>query len=378
MKGSQLYNKYKKVHFGTLINFGDDINVVCTWLKDNLFYKEIYHKDDNEDENEDENQDDQHSRFLPICCDYMDGTCKPATLSDVCRKLQVMEGQEEVHSSTKGMSHAFTLFPVFHSNDAEKGLNQDFCDTRLLLVESNLVKHPQYEGIKTKIEAIRDQVCAFAMRLNKNKKKMHAKLTVLYSRSGCPEQVLHMDDNEKTRNRDFVKSCIVALEDDTKLDFASKLYSVTRDTCTISKGSFMYFCGSQVHGGASYSSPNVRLHFYLHEDVNVLNKAIDGNIILKETCKFPGCNFCTTDLDYLKKRHYPQVHKAWWKDQCNINRGVTVNTDEEGIYHCHAVPPCEGYSCLTAPGVRKHYINHHNEWWENVCRVEKRRKTNEE
>ena len=39
MNGSELSNKYKRVHFGSLVNFDERLPVVNHWLKNNLFYR---------------------------------------------------------------------------------------------------------------------------------------------------------------------------------------------------------------------------------------------------------------------------------------------------------------------------------------------------
>ena len=53
---------------------------------------------------------------------------------------------------------------------------------------------------------------------------------VLYSRPGGQAQVLHREDNANDGTRDYVMSCIVALQEKTTLEFANTLFSETRDT----------------------------------------------------------------------------------------------------------------------------------------------------
>ena len=81
--------------------------------------------------------------------------------------------------------------------------------------------HPKYEDVKSTIEEIRSQVCAFASRVRGNK-KMYSRLTVLYSQANGPVQGLHMDDMSTSKTEEeYVLSCIVALENKISLVLAS-------------------------------------------------------------------------------------------------------------------------------------------------------------
>lgn len=149
----------------------------------------------------------------------------------------------------------------------------------------------------------------------------------------------------------------------TKLALATSLNSTSKDLCSYGKGSFIYFCDSQVHGGASYEKPNMRFHFYIHEDLKILNSIFDGTIVLLEYCKYTKCEFCCSSLEYLKEKHYPTCHKDWWKAHLNSNKLTPM--DEKGKYKCAAIPPCEDFSCNTSNGIRKHYRSNHKAWWED-------------
>ena len=84
---------------------------------------------------------------------------------------------------------------------------------------------------------------------------MNARLTVLYSRPGGQAQALHRDDNANDGTRDYVMSCIVALQEKTTLEFTNTLFSETRNTIRFAPGTYIYFCGSQIHAGSFYDDP---------------------------------------------------------------------------------------------------------------------------
>ena len=353
MNGSEIYNKYKDVHIGALINSESNLSILNNWLHENLFFRE--------------NMKDKRSKLLPVSNDFQSTQYNSASSTEICKNFEV--NHKKTYTFIEGskrkemyIQNSFTLEPVFQTNDAEKKDNQDYCPTRLSIVEHDIVNHPKYEVIAGIIDEIRRQVCAHAMRIRNNGKIMKGKMTVLYSRPGDQHQVLHKDDNENDDgSRAFVMSCIVALQNNTTLDLATKLHSLKRDTCAISKGSFVNFCGSQIHAGSSYSYPNLRLHFYLHEDLRVLNKVFDGSIKLQEYCKYPGCDFCTRSLRYLNEHHYPLVHKDWWQKQKDSKS--VVKPDKDGTYHCLANRPCDGIRCKTPRGIRTHYATKHKAWW---------------
>jgi len=103
---------------------------------------------------------------------------------------------------------------------------------------------------------------------------------------------------------------------------------------------------------------------------NFFQLVLDGNITLKLYCECPGCNFCTTSVDYMNK-HVNDKHQVWKAEQNEMKK--VVKTSEDGFYHCHAVPPCEEIHCKGADGIRKHYKVHHFQWWEE--NKSKRKKT---
>ena len=363
MQGSTLYAKYPKVNIGALINFMNEIDFVNTWLKENLFYKVDY--------------DAKSSKLLPVCADYNIEAHIPSTFKGVCRKLKVDSDTfyekaerigDKVEIVQKSIEDSFCLDKLFKSNSAG---NIDYSLKRYSLVEKNLIHHPKYEDIKDSIEEIKSQVCAYASRI-RGKGKMYAEMTVLYSSPGCEKQALHKDDYGSSTDIDNVMSCIIALEEGTGLDLAANLSAQTRDTFKIPPGSFFLFCGSQVHGGTSYTSSNLRLHFYLHENRNQLDRVNDGNIGVVYRCKVPDCNYSTTEEEYLLK-HETRMH-ADWKQRKHEEKYAkkAVKKSSDGRYYCHAEPdPCENISYADNKGLKRHYKKKHLEWWDDYKRKTK-------
>ena len=360
---SQILKKYKRVHTGVLTTPDSVLLQVNQWFKRNLYY-----------------YSSSNTKIIPIGNDYLDGTFPSQTINYVCKKFKVTprdkyEVMELGEATPKSIQDSFTMGKVFITNDAEKEQEQDYSTKRLMLVEHDFIHHPKYREIEPRIQEIKDQVCTYASRIRNNGRFMSAKVTVLYSKPGCIQQVLHKDDNNQKVGRNFVMSAIVALEEDTTLDLATRLYSQTRDCCKIAPGSFILFCGSQVHGGSSYQGPNLRLHFYLHEEMDILDTITDGSIHLNHYCEFEGCNFISNSTDYWQK-HCKKVHgMEWWKMQKELKRPVRKNAD--GKYYCHAVPPCE-YHCKDRSGMKKHYNKSHKTWWEKNKEKRGRKTINDE
>lgn len=353
MNGSELYNKYKKVHIGAFINIHTDVlSGVKDWLTGNLFYKE---------------KDAPQAYLIPL-----DPSKPRQSFTNVCNKYGVDKKKEYTTMEdgipkTRSILQSFKMEQVFKTNDNGGVVHDSY---RLMIEEQDLQIHPKYGDIQSTIEEIRSQVCAFASRVKGNNKKMYSRLTVLYSQANGPVQGLHMDDMSTSKTEEeYVLSCIVALEDKTSLVLASSLNSEVTDTCTISKGSFILFCGSQVHGRASYSTPNIRLHFYLHEDLETLNQVANGKIVLKCACTVPGCTYYAKNMDYLVDRHYNVVHKGWWEYQKMLRKEKYFKLDANGRYPCIAKEgQCDHQIKLktfgSENGLRRHYKAYHKEWWE--------------
>jgi len=347
MNGSLVYSKYTNVKTGALINFDNELRSINDWLKNNLFINA--------------NLDDVSSTTMslyPLSADYTNDNFESLTLKEVCsnfnvRKTKVFKVKEGNKVVVKGIDSSFVMNKLFKTNN-----NNDisYDSNRFSLVEQDLQCHPKYSEIKNLIKEVKAQVTVYASHFREGK-PVHADMTVLYSRPNCTSQALHKDDN-RTSTEDFVMSAIVALEDWTKLDLAAKLSSTTRDTCHIPKGSFFLFSGSQVHAGSSYQYPNLRLHFYLHEDKSVLSQITDGTIVPKHVCQVPGCYFATyNELSLLN--HNSLVHSVQ-------HETFEVKPREDGKFHCEADVPCEDEIVDSANGIRRHYREHHLEWWNSV------------
>ena len=355
--GSILYNKYNNVHIGALINFDTNVHDIKLWLRNNLFFRQ--------------EMKDTNSPIFPVDRDYCsEHAFRPKTVAEVCQAMNINETttyttKEGEEKRTENVKRSFVMEPVFQTNDSSKRKEQDYCPNRLSIVEMDLIHHPRYGEIEDLLQELKDQVCAYAKKLRNNGKRMNAKLTVLYSRPGGQAQVLHRDDNANDGSRKYVMSCIVALQEKTSLEFAHTLHSDTRDTITFSSGTYIYFCGSQIHAGAAYNKPNLRIHFYIHEDETVLEKIFDGNIYLSEYCQVEDCDFCTSSKRYLRYRHYPLKHSEWWKERLEGKRekNIVKKDEKDGHFYCLANPKCENHYCKTADGIRKHYKTHHTKWW---------------
>lgn len=368
MNGSIIYNKYPKVHIGALINYESQLQSLNIWLKNNLFIL-----------------DDGSPKMKPIEADYMNAAHASSTLNKVCSKFKVnkndtyqkkVDGQEEDFL----IEQSFIMKNVFYTNkpgirDEDRGDPQRFS-----IVEQDLKFHPKYEEIKDMVEEIKAQVCGYARKV-KGGKEMIADMTILYSRPGGVQQSLHKDENRFTVEKGYVMSAIVATEAGTKLDLGTNLLSTERDTFNICQGSFFLFCGSQVHGGSSYSQPNVRIHFYLHEDQEILDHVTNGiiKIVDKLECEFEGCNYFTDDSTRLRK-HYNKRHPGFNRTLRMEKR--VIKPAEDGKFYCTADPPCEGMHWPSYNRVWRHYQTDHIDWWEdNKCdgnkRGRKRKNTNE-
>ena len=264
MNGSLVYSKYTNVKTGALINFDNELRSINDWLKNNLFINA--------------NLDDVSSTTMslyPLSADYTNDNFESLTLKEVCsnfnvRKTKVFKVKEGNKVVVKGIDSSFVMNKLFKTN-ANNDISYD--SNRFSIVEQDLQCHPKYSEIKSLMKELKDQVSAYASHFREGK-PVHADMTVLYSKANCSTQALHRDDN-RYGTEDFVLSAIIAIEDGTKLDLAAKLSSTTSDTCHIPKGSFFLFSGSQVHAGSSYQYPNLRLHFYLHEDKSVLSQITD-------------------------------------------------------------------------------------------------------
>ena len=220
-----------------------------------------------------------------------------------------------------------------------------------------------------KTNRLRQQVCSFGER--KLGKKVFAQFTVLFPSPGCQQQNLHKDEPRDGVTRDFVSSCIIPLEPGTTLDLATNINSGTRDTLPIHPGTFIFFCGSQVHGGSAYPTlPNLRVHFYLHQDQAVLD-LINKRGTIKEIyhCEAgdPSCSYLPTYSFESLRKHYAANHKEWWKDYLKDKKKNTVKKppdDANDVLYCEAAgDECRGLWWKSQSGRRKHYNAFHSEWW---------------
>ena len=133
MNGSDINQKYKKVHFGSLVNFDIRLPIVHNWLKENLFFRQGTHNVTG-------------SNLIPIENDYSHVASSPKNIMDVCAQMtcneldtyKVMEGGV---AKDHKISRSFVMEPVFKTNDAIMRSKQVYCPDRLSMVEMDLVQH---------------------------------------------------------------------------------------------------------------------------------------------------------------------------------------------------------------------------------------------
>ena len=88
--------------------------------------------------------------------------------------------------------------------------------------------------------------------------------SIISSSIGDIQQSFHTDF--QTKNAELSYSCILALEDDTKLiglEFNEETKTYTEVRIHLNAGDLVIFRGDFVHAGGSYNKPNLRLHWYL-------------------------------------------------------------------------------------------------------------------
>jgi hypothetical protein len=176
IKGSKLYDKYKNVHFGALVNLDSDLRYVNSWLRSNLFFKDNYddgnHKDvDEKEDNKGNNKRKEENGILDTILKPLIVTKSSASVGEVLKQFNISE------KTSKNICRSFILTNVFKTNDAEKK-EQDYCDYRLLLIEYDLMLHPMYGDIKSQVEEIKSQVCAAAKRIRNNGKNMKSVMSL--------------------------------------------------------------------------------------------------------------------------------------------------------------------------------------------------------
>ena len=119
---------------------------------------------------------------------------------------------------------------------------------------------------------------------------------------------------ENCNNKESIHSVIVALDSDTKLDFSNSHDESERMTFYLNgPGSLFWFHGRQLHGGCNYEDkPNVRLHFYVHYDQNVIDYFTKGYRASLYACEY-GCGK-VFNSKLKRSRHYRRMHPYWWEE----------------------------------------------------------------
>ena len=200
------------------------------------------------------------------------------------------------------------LFKTAEPTDPESS----FDTKRYSMVEDDMVNHPNYSEIKEVLEKIKNQVLHVCQQQDKRMKL--ATYTVLFSSKGGEPQGLHLDEQrEECPIKDAVQSVIVSLEPGTKLDFSDSLENTARKTFYLpGPGSLFWFNGKQLHGGSAYpDAPNIRLHFYVHFQKDVISFFKMGNRAILHQCEHEECSqwFLTKDA---RSTHYRKDHTKEW------------------------------------------------------------------
>ena len=132
-----------------------------------------------------------------------------------------------------------------------------------------------------------------------------SKASFLLSEKGGKQQELHADHLPIGKKKNMTPAvCVVSLQSGTRMVFDDGEVIIPLGCCLI-------FGGTTYHGGASYKSKNIRLHFFLRPK----NMISDDEIREDETVKTYVCNFCYTR----------RFHNKW-----------TLKTHKS--YYCHANP----------------------------------------
>jgi hypothetical protein len=106
-------------------------------------------------------------------------------------------------------------------------------------------------------------------------------VVALQSKAGCQRQAAHCDyvpdeDFLATTDDTVPLLCVIALEEETKLDVwprshqivrniraARRIPTISRKTLILNMGDVVIFRGDLVHAGSSYAATNTRIHVYL-------------------------------------------------------------------------------------------------------------------
>jgi hypothetical protein len=123
-----------------------------------------------------------------------------------------------------------------------------------------------------------------------------SEMTILYSKPGCVQQILHTDypletaEKEQLKEEDFSFFALVALMDNTSIILGNG------NILVIEKGDVLFARGDLVHAGNSYADSNIRLHIYFDNKNFRANKernsytTEDLDIDEKKECVIPPIN----------------------------------------------------------------------------------------
>lgn len=291
----------------------EKLSVLKAWLLENLVLG---------------NSKEENRKFKLLSDEYKPRSSYRITYDGLCSKFN-LNGDERYngYNSVGVMDmvpiiQSIECFNLFKSatrpdSDDEEGYNSSFDSKRFSMYESDLINHPRYSDIEPVVEYLREQVIEFGKSVDE--RIAYSAFTVLFSSAGGEKQDLHIDEIRAVKKDKSIHSVIVALETGTMLDFSKNINDANRHTLHMEPGSFILFHGKQSHGGAAYSKPNIRFHFYLHHEENALDVFKKGYRAALFSCEACDVNDgrplnCPLKFETLSDRsaHYRDEHEFWW------------------------------------------------------------------
>lgn len=245
------------------------------------------------------------------------------------------------------VEETFLLDNMFASTSQK--VNYD--EKRLSIPHFRYENNPQCEnkGFVKIMKKIREKVIAQARQFDKGFRKVICNIIV--SLPDGQEQSIHIDD-VRDHPKDDMLSCIVAIDEDTALNFGNSSGTKRIVKKHMQRGMGFIFSGQSRHGGCSYKKMNIRLHFYiLKSDEDDTWNVFSGNLReAHQNCKFCGEKWSVTSTRLRKNFYMHEIRCPSNPDRKTVEKksDKTINVDSTEASHCNE---SEEKCTLTSNGV---------------------------